>query len=310
MGTVADVAAHTHDGIDWAARLEHMHRNVALEAAALSGIAGRLVTETPAGTATVIDLGCGAGGMSAAFAAAMDSGILVLVDAVPELLDAAVREARAAAGDGLEVRSVLADAAAEDLAELVPPADLVWVSHVLHHLPDEMHAAGSFARLLRPGGRLALGEGGLPTRCLPWDIGLGEPGLEHRLEVARNEWFTAMRENIPDSVRLPIGWNLLLAEIGLTDLETFSYLVHHPAPTSQDVRDMAAERLAWFAEIGVDRLSAEDLAVLHRLLDPADDAFVAARDDVYLLSTRTVYIGRTALDGTSTTSRRRSSTDD
>ncbi|MGH3624323.1 MAG: class I SAM-dependent methyltransferase, partial [Sciscionella sp.] len=223
-------------------------------------------------------------------------GTLVLVDAVAELLEAATSEARSVAGAGVEVRPVLADAEAEDLAELVPPADLVWVSHVLHHLPDELHAAGRLAGLLRKGGRLALGEGGLPTRCLPWDLGLGEPGLEHRLEVARNEWFTAMRENIPGTVRLPVGWNLVLAEIGLADLETFSYLVHHPAPATQDVRDMAAERLSWFAEIGAERLSAEDLAVLRRLLDAADTAFVAARDDVYLLSTRTVFTGRAARD--------------
>ncbi|MGH3624433.1 MAG: class I SAM-dependent methyltransferase, partial [Sciscionella sp.] len=221
------MATHTHDGIDWAARLEYMRRAVALEAAALSGVAGRLVGELPAGTATVVDFGCGAGGMSAAFAAAMRScgGTLVLVDAVAELLEAATSEARSVAGQGVEVRPVLADAAAEGLAELVPPADLVWASHVLHHLPDELHAAGRLAGLLRQGGRLALGEGGLPTRCLPWNLGLGEPGLEHRLEVAGNEWFTAMRENIPGTVRLPVGWNLVLAEIGLADLETFSYLV-------------------------------------------------------------------------------------
>lgn len=288
------MAAHTHDSIDWAARLEHMRRSDALEAPALAGVAQQLVAELPPGTATVVDIGCGAGGMSAAFAAELRrlGGTLVVVDAVPELLDAAAGHVGSVVGDGVKVQTVLADGAAEDLADRVPRADLVWASHVVHHLPDQLLATRRLAGLLRDGGRLALCEGGLATRMLPWDSGVGRPGLEHRLEVARDDWFAEMRAEIPDVVRLPYGWNRVLAECGLTDVDAFSFQVHHPAPASRDVRDMVADRLRWLSEIGEDRLAAEDREALRRLLDPDSPDHVTARDDVYLLATRTVYHGR------------------
>jgi SAM-dependent methyltransferase len=289
------VSAHTHDSIDWAARLEYMRRSDVLEASSFAEVAHRLVAELPAGTATVVDLGCGAGGMSAAFAAVLRpiGGTLVLVDAVPELLNAASELVRTAAGDTVKVHPIIADGAAEDLADRVPRADLVWASHVVHHLPDQLLATRRLAGLLRGGGRLALAEGGLATRMLPWDIGVGRPGLEHRLEVSRDEWFTEMRAGIPDMVRLPWGWNRVLAECGLEDVGAFSYSMYHPAPASRQVRDIVAERLRWLAEVGEHRLAADDLDVLGQLLDPDSPEYVAAREDVYLLSTRTVHHGRT-----------------
>jgi SAM-dependent methyltransferase len=271
-----------------------MRRSDALEASAFAGVAHRLVAELPPGTATVVDLGCGAGGMGAGFATALRQigGTLVLVDGTPELLDAAVEHVRSVAGDSVKIKSVLADGAAADLADRVPRADLVWASHVVHHLPDQLLATRRLTGLLRDGGRLALGEGGLATRMLPWDVGLGRPGLEHRLEVARDDWFAEMRDGIQDMVRLPWGWNRVLAECGFEDIDAFSYLMHHPAPASQDVRDMVADRLGWIAEVGEHRLAEDDLDALRQLLDPDSPEYVAARDDVYLLSTRTVHLGR------------------
>jgi hypothetical protein len=40
-----------------------------------------------------------------------------------------------------------------------------------------------------------------------------------------------------------------------------------------------------------DLLDQADVAALHRLLDPADPAHVARRDDVFMLKASTVYLG-------------------
>ncbi len=269
-----------------------MRRAGALEAGALAGVAARLTADLPAG-ATVVDVGCGAGGMSAALAATLDTGArLVLVDATPELL-AEAKSVAAQAADGVRIQTVEADVAAGLPAE-VPPADLIWASHVVHHLPDQQAGVGLLAGALATGGLLALAEGGLDTRCLPQDVGPGGLGLEGRLLAARDEWFRELRETMPGSVRLPNGWNIALTDAGLTGVGSFSYLVEHPAPASPAVREYVAGHLGWLAEVLEERLGAEDLAAVRTLLDPEAAEYVGAREDVFLLGTRTVHYGRSS----------------
>ncbi|WP_199434290.1 methyltransferase domain-containing protein [Qaidamihabitans albus] len=294
------MSAHTHDDIDWAARLSAMRRLDLLERECLASVAARITEHLP-DSATVIDVGCGAGGMSAALAAALrrrGGGTLILVDAVDELLAAASEAAVAAAAmptpTAAEVRveTVVADVGTVDLHEMVPPADLIWASAVVHHLPDQQAAIARLARVLRAGGRLAVAEGGLETRCLPWDVGVGEPGLEQRLNAARNDWFAELRATIPDAVPMPYGWTTALDRAGLTETGSFSYLIDHPAPGDSTVRDFAAERLAWLAEVTGERISDLDRAAVRRLLDPGWPEYLGARDDVFLLFARTVHHGR------------------
>src|SRR5688572_378059 len=119
--------AHTHDGIDWASRLVAMRRADQVEADSMRAVAERLVDLLDAG-ATIADIGPGSGGMSAAFALALaqrGGGTIVLVDAVPELLDAAQANTRAALAStqgGVEVLTVQVDAASDDLPDLMPKA--------------------------------------------------------------------------------------------------------------------------------------------------------------------------------------------
>ncbi|MEU6153953.1 methyltransferase [Actinosynnema sp. NPDC047251] len=295
------MAAHTHDGIDWTSRLASLRRAAELDADAIRVIARRLVRTLP-DNPTVVDVGCGGGGMAVALVESLTArggGTVVLVDAVPEVLDAAATAARSAATyendtptTTVRVRPVLADLAAERPADIAGPAHLVWASRVVHHLPDQRQAVADLADALAPGGWLALGEGGLESRCLPWDLGIGEPGLQDRLAHARAEWFVRMRESMPDSVRLPAGWNTVLTDVGLVDVTAFSYLVDHPAPAKPAVREWAVRQVEWLAEVGADRLHAADRHALTRLLDPDDAAYLGRRDDVFLLSAGTVHLGR------------------
>src|SRR5260370_30877193 len=62
---------HTHDGIDWATRLADLRQADTANAPAMRAVAGRLIESLPAPHPTVIDVGCGAGGMSAALGEAL-----------------------------------------------------------------------------------------------------------------------------------------------------------------------------------------------------------------------------------------------
>ncbi|GGS44448.1 MULTISPECIES: class I SAM-dependent methyltransferase [Actinokineospora] len=285
--------AHTHDRIDWTERIAEMRRTDALEAEVNGLVAHRLVDPLPPG-ATVVDVGSGSGGMAAAFAAALavrGGGRIVLVDAVPELQAAAIDAVRAAAGDRIEIVPVEFDAADDGLAAAVPAGDLVWASRVVHHLPDERAGVARLAGIVRPGGTLALVEGGLTKRCLPWDLGVGEPGLEDRLHAARAEWFTRMRAGMEGVVRTGVGWNRLLADAGLSDVRAFSYLVDLPAPGAEPVRRFVADWLAWLSGVGEEWLSESDRETVARLLDENGPDWVGARDDVFVLAASTVHLG-------------------
>jgi len=103
-----------------------------------------------------------------------------------------------------------------------------------------------------------------------------------------------MRTEMPDAVRLPVGWNRALSDAGLTEVSSFSYLIDLPAPASEAVRQFAVDWLTWMGDVGEDTLSDADRQAIARLLDPADDAYLGHRDDVFLLGASTVYLGRKA----------------
>ncbi|MEV6621704.1 methyltransferase domain-containing protein [Amycolatopsis sp. NPDC051106] len=288
------MSAHSHDDIDWADRLAQLRMADALDAGALAPVARRLLGRVP-GRPTVLDVGCGAGGMSVLFARELargDGGTVVLLDATPELLAEARRAVTEAAGGDVEVVGVHGDLADPRVAERVPAADLVWASGVVHHVGDQQAALCALARLLRPGGVLAIGEGGLEMRCLPWDVGVGRPGLENRLLAARAEWFAGMRAGLPGSVAMPYGWPRALREAGLEDVESFGALIDHPMPGSDLLREYVVQRVGWLAESAGDRLDADDRATVAALTDPGGPHFLARRDDLFLFGAKAIHCGR------------------
>lgn len=287
---------HTHDGIDWSTQIANLRRDDLMTAESNALIARRLVGLLTNERPTIADIGAGAGGQSAAFArelAAHGGGRLVIVDAVPELLEAA-REAvtLALAGDDrVRVETVRVDAADDALVELTPKADLVWASRMVHHLPDQQAGTARLARLLQPGGWLALSEGGLTTRYLPWDLGVGEPGLQDRLLAARDVGFGRMRAEIPGAVRMPYGWGTALELSGLTEVTSFSVLTGHPAPPAPEVREAVVTWLAALRGHIAEDISPEDSKAIEALLDPTAETYVAARDDIFMLGAATIYLG-------------------
>jgi SAM-dependent methyltransferase len=221
------------------------------------------------------------------------------VDAEPELL-ATVRE-RLAARSGPRARVELVTA---DLGEgvgpvraaLSGPADLVWASASVHHVGDQQAAVDALAGLLGAGGRLALAEDGLPARHLPWDLGIGEPGLELRLDAANERWFARMRSELPGSVRMPYGWTQALRRAGLTGVTTRTTLREQPAPLSESDRQRVAERFGrWVDRVRpTGLLDPADLAAWDRLRDPEDPAWLGHRTDLFRLTARSVHLGARA----------------
>jgi SAM-dependent methyltransferase len=243
------------------------------------------------GDRVAVDVGCGGGGMARVLAGTLTSGARVIgVDGAPDVL----AKAREAAGDRVEF--VLADLhhGFAPLNGLLPDgADLIWASASVHHLGDQQAAIDALAGLLRPGGRLALAEGGLAVKHLPFDLGVGEPGLENRLQAAQETWFVGMRSHLPGSVRMPYGWTEALRRAGLASVTTRTWLLEQGPPLGQSelahVLDKFGHRSGRLHELGM--ISDGDAAAWRRLLDPADEAWLGNRADVYTLDARSVHVG-------------------
>jgi SAM-dependent methyltransferase len=244
-----------------------------------------------------VDVGSGGGGMTLALASTLAAGRVVAVDVEPALLAAAVELVGAAHPDArLRVETAVADLAdgGEPLrTALGEPADVIWAAASVHHLGDQQAAVSLLADLLAPGGRLALAEGGLPIRHLPWDVGLGEPGLEVRLDLAQDRWFAQMRAGLPGSVRMPYGWTEALRLAGLVEVTTRTTLLESPAPLDaheqQRVVDGLAHRVDRLRPSGL--LDPDDLAAWDALLDPDGPAWLGHRTDLYRLTARSVHVG-------------------
>ncbi len=276
---------HTED-IDWAERIEDLDRSASVGAVRNRAIATWLEA---ADGARVADVGCGAGAMTALLAEAVGrDGQVVAFDSEPTLLAATATRCESAGVAGRVTTTQ------HDLTAGPPPAanlDLVWAAGVVHHLPDQQAAVDMLARMLAPGGRLALAEGGLSTRYLPWDLGAGPPGLEERLAAAEADWFCAMRDDMDGARPTPYGWPSALRRAGLGDVSARSFLLDRPAPLDpEDLTYVLASLAARIDHVG-DRLTERDRAAWRRLLDPDDEQHLGRRADLYLLSALTVHVG-------------------
>ena len=98
----------------------------------------------------VLDAGCGTGRALPPLRAAVGpAGVVVGVDLTPAMLQAAVR-----AGRNQEGRLLLADVAALPLRR--GALDAVFAAGLIAHLPRPVENLRELARVVRPGGRLAL----------------------------------------------------------------------------------------------------------------------------------------------------------
>ncbi|MEW5356467.1 trans-aconitate 2-methyltransferase [Streptomyces sp. 16-176A] len=281
---------HAHHGgadLDWAVLAPLLESQAELSAAAYEQIMAWLGQRVSGEPGLIVDAGSGPGVVSGLFARAFPKARVVAVDGSAPLLERA--RARAARLGHADRFTTVAGELPEALDQLEYPADLLWAGNSLHHLGDQRAALAAFAAHLAPGGALALLEGGLPARYLPRDIGIGRPGLQARLDAVEADAFTRMRAELPGSAAETEDWPALLTAAGLRPTGTRSFLLDLPAPVSDQARAYVAASLARLREGMGDALDAEDRATLERLLDPADEASVHRRPDVFVLKAHTVH---------------------
>ncbi|MEW1657431.1 class I SAM-dependent methyltransferase [Streptomyces sp. NPDC093707] len=237
----------------------------------------------------VLDVGSGPGVVSCLLARAFPNAEVCAVDATEALLERARDRA-----DRLGLADRIHTHCAEVPHGLDPlgGADLIWSSKALHHVGDQRAAVAALAGHLRPGGLLAISEGGLTPRFLPRDLGIGRPGLQSRLDAAAEDCFTEMRAVLPDTADTLEDWPAFLANAGLRTPRTRSFLLDLPAPLPDDARRHLQATLGRAVETYGDRLDPDDLITLTRLADPYDPAGVTRRPDVFLLSAQTVHTAR------------------
>ncbi|WP_406471859.1 class I SAM-dependent methyltransferase [Streptomyces sp. NBC_01615] len=281
-----DHAGHDHTDMDFAEMLPLLVREAELYTPSYREAAAWLREQQPE-PGLIVDAGSGPGVISGLLAATFPGARVVAVDgAGPLLEEARARADRLGYGDRF---STLEAELANGLGELEYPADLLWASRSLHHVGDQRAALAGFARGLAPGGTLALLEGGLPTRFLPRDIGIGRPGLQARIDAVHEEWFTQMRASLPGAAAEIEDWPALLSSAGLRHTGTRTFLADLPAPLSDEARAFVVTSLTRRREGLAEGLDPDDLTTLDRLLDPDDKASVHHRPDVFVLTAHTVY---------------------
>ncbi|CAL9582168.1 class I SAM-dependent methyltransferase [Streptomyces sp. enrichment culture] len=281
---------HDHTHMDWTALLPLLEHGAELRIPLYRQAASWLTGLLPVGaTRRVLDVGSGPGVLTGLLAETFPYADVVAVDATPELLERA-RERTAAFGGRVTTRRAELPGDIDRLGE----ADLIWAGESVHHVGDQRAALEGLAGRLRPGGLIALVEGGLPPRHLPRDIGVGRPGLEARIEAAQADWFGEMRAALPGAREETEDWAALLASAGLVPAGTRTFLLDIPAPVPAAVREHVVTVFTRVRDGVAERLTDEDRATLDRLLDPDDPAGLHRRPDVYLLVARTVHTARRA----------------
>lgn len=273
--------AHSPDTVDWAEYgpelISDAETNAPMVDQALEWLAQRVPQ-----AGVILDVGSGPGVAACRLAQLLPGATVLATDgAAPLLALARARAEQLGLGDQVTTREVRLP---EGLAGL-PRADLIWVSGVAHHLPDPAAGVRAFAELLRPGGVLALREGGLPLQYLP---AAADDGLTARINAVDHE-LSHHHAHPMGAIVAPRSWPELLAEAGLTGVRSRSFLLDLPAPLSDDARRHLARTLHRTRELLAKHLPAEDVDRLDTLTDPEHPESVLRRRDVFMLRATTVH---------------------
>ncbi|MFA5411507.1 MAG: methyltransferase domain-containing protein [Candidatus Omnitrophota bacterium] len=135
---------------------------------------------------TVLDIGCGTGLLSLKLLQAADCSI-VGVDSSKEMLSVLKTKIdRLKLGRNIVYK--LMDASSLEFKD--NSFDIVASTVTLHHLQDKLKLLKKIYKLIKPGGRLIIGEIDMDTTGKHTDINR----LKRILDVLKNEWISALKE--------------------------------------------------------------------------------------------------------------------
>ncbi len=183
----------------------------------------------PAGSAIVLDAGCGTGGFARLMARKLKGkGRVVALDVANEIL---LKGRGTAAMEKIDGRILSSLGDIEQLPFPDQRFDLVWCSRVAHHhLPDPEAALAEMIRVLRPGGRLAVREdGGRRWWFSSRDLEIDE-GFQTRLHDLYDRWFKeAHGRDRPDDA----WWMEILKNLDLERIEALRFPFTGPEMKTQ-----------------------------------------------------------------------------
>lgn len=230
----------------------------------------------------VLDAGCGTGDVLALFREEVKAeGVVVGMD----LAVAHTAEAR---------RTNPADALILQANLLQPPLaaasfDLAWSVNTINHLRDPLAGVKTLAILLRPGGRVALGQSGfLPDMYFAWDSRLERLVNEAVRQYYRDRY--QVDERGLTAIRSLAG---LLPRAGLRDIKVRTFMIERLSPLGAADEDYLLEAIfrgTWGERLRP-YLAADDYEELTRLCDPQHADYALRRSDFHFLQTFTLAAG-------------------
>jgi SAM-dependent methyltransferase len=171
--------------------------------------------------------------------------------------------------------------------------DLVWSANTVHHLLDPTLGARTLAALLRPGGRLVLGQSSLlPDMYFAWDARLERVTTEAVRAYYRDRY--RLSENELTGVRGILG---LLHGAGLVRVTARTFVIERFAPLDAHSSDWLLEAIfrgTWGERLRP-YLSAPDHKTLTCLCDPQHAEFALRRPDFHFVQTFTLAVGELPL---------------
>ena len=167
--------------------------------------------------------------------------------------------------------------------------DLVWAVNALNHLRDPVAGIRTLSNLLRPGGRIAIGQSSfLPDMYFAWDARLERVVNDAVRTYYRERYGRSEREFT--GVRALVGW---LQRAGLRELGVRTRMIERTFPLSPEDENYLLEAI--FRGTWGERLRGymdpDDFTEMMRLCDPDDERYALRRSDFHFLQTFTLAVG-------------------
>jgi SAM-dependent methyltransferase len=175
-------------------------------------------------------------------------------------------------------------------APFVPASfDLIWCVNTINHLHDPVAGVKRLASLLRPGGRIALGQSALlPEMYFAWDSRLEGVTNEAVRQYYRDRY--RLGEHDLASVRAIIG---VLRRAELCRVAARTIMIERVSPVDEATETYLVEAI--FRDTWGERLrpylSSGDYAELARLCDSRDLQYALKRPDFHFLQSFTLALG-------------------